>query len=128
MAERFGAQLNGAVDRIVEPERDPLDLGISARRQAVRQKLRGRQDIAQVVTDLAHGETERGEPVLAHVVDEDEHAWPAVVDDRGGGKLRRDQLTPLGAAGELVRLPLAMTGDLAGELQGSAALRRGAGR
>ncbi len=62
--ERRLAEPDRAADRVDELRRRPLDHRIVAVLHPVGEKLRRRQDVAQVVADLGDGAAKLGEPVL----------------------------------------------------------------
>ena len=60
--ERARAQPDGAVERGDQLRHEALHRRVLDRDQAVGEKLRARQHVAQIVADLAHREAERREP------------------------------------------------------------------
>ena len=64
VAENVGAQGGRAIERAHQRRCHPLDLGILAPGQTVGNQLRGREDVAEVMVDLADGGAERGQVVL----------------------------------------------------------------
>ena len=64
VGQRRLAEGDGALERAHQLGREALHLRVGQRRQLVGEKLRGGEQIAQVVIDLGHRQAERRQPVL----------------------------------------------------------------